>query len=153
MITSPIIHFRDEFDFLSNFYMDGVDIEIYGHTFASGEHSFQALKGLYALIPDDTDKHIAAVRHEFTPKRAKYHGRSLRINLEAWEADKVGLMHDIIRAKFERSDLAKKLIDTYPRMLVESNTWGDQFWGRCEGKGDNILGVILMETRSELRKS
>ena len=32
--------------------------------------------------------------------------------------------------------------------LVEGNTWNDTLWGVCEGKGRNILGIILMEIRT-----
>ena len=28
--------------------------------------------------------------------------------------------------------------------IVEDNYWNDTFWGMCKGKGNNILGKILM---------
>jgi predicted NAD-dependent protein-ADP-ribosyltransferase YbiA (DUF1768 family) len=35
--------------------------------------------------------------------------------------------------------------------LVEYNYWGDLYWGVCRGEGENHLGRILMEIRSEIR--
>ena len=29
--------------------------------------------------------------------------------------------------------------------------WGDRFWGVCSGRGQNMLGRILMEIRKDLR--
>lgn len=34
----------------------------------------------------------------------------------------------------------------------EGNTWGDKFWGVCDGEGENHLGKLLMEVRAELTK-
>ena len=36
-------------------------------------------------------------------------------------------------------------------ILVEGNSWGDEFWGVCEGRGENRLGCLLMDVRSDLR--
>jgi predicted NAD-dependent protein-ADP-ribosyltransferase YbiA (DUF1768 family) len=57
-------------------------------------------------------------------------------------------MRDIVRAKFDQNeDLKIKLMATGAALLVEGNDWGDTFWGRCDGKGGNVLGSILMELR------
>lgn len=60
------------------------------------------------------------------------------------------------RPKFAGPHPADQLIATHPHPLVEGNTWHDQFWGdcrcdRCPGQGDNMLGVVLMGLRNELR--
>lgn len=41
------------------------------------------------------------------------------------------------------------------RQIVEGNTWGDAFWGvdSRTGEGENHLGQILMQVRSELNLS
>jgi predicted NAD-dependent protein-ADP-ribosyltransferase YbiA (DUF1768 family) len=41
------------------------------------------------------------------------------------------------------------LIDTGNEELCEFNTWGDTFYGVCNGVGKNILGKLLMEIRDE----
>ena len=57
-------------------------------------------------------------------------------------------MREIVHAKFSGvPEYAGKLINTGAMMLVEGNDWNDTFWGRCNGKGLNTLGVILMEER------
>lgn len=35
-------------------------------------------------------------------------------------------------------------------ILIEGNTWGDRFWGVCEGFGQNHLGHVLMRVRVQL---
>jgi predicted NAD-dependent protein-ADP-ribosyltransferase YbiA (DUF1768 family) len=57
-------------------------------------------------------------------------------------------MREIVKAKFDQhADLRQKLIETGAALLVEGNQHNDRFWGRCEGKGLNVLGSILMELR------
>jgi hypothetical protein len=36
-------------------------------------------------------------------------------------------------------------------ILIEGNTWGDTFWGVCNGVGENNLGKTLMNVREILR--
>jgi predicted NAD-dependent protein-ADP-ribosyltransferase YbiA (DUF1768 family) len=54
--------------------------------------------------------------------------------------------------------LAEKLLATGEEILVEGNTWHDNFWGRCScrncrGKGVNHLGQLLMERRAALHRA
>ena len=44
-------------------------------------------------------------------------------------------MADLLRQKFSHPDLAVLLLATGDEDLVEINTWGDTFWGICDGKG------------------
>jgi hypothetical protein len=64
-------------------------------------------------------------------------------------------MTEIIRLKFQNPGLKAKLLATGNQELIEGNTWGDCYWGVCEGNGQNHLGKILMQVREELlqRKS
>ena len=57
-------------------------------------------------------------------------------------------MRSLLLQKFSALDMRKKLIATCQAPLVEGNHWGDIFWGVCDGKGENNLGKLLMETRS-----
>jgi len=69
-----------------------------------------------------------------------------------WEEVKVSVMRDLIRQKFKPgSELSDRLLDTGDWLLEEGNTWGDTFWGVCDGVGENWLGRLLMERRGELR--
>jgi len=60
-------------------------------------------------------------------------------------------MKSCLQEKFSDPLLRKKLLATGNATLIEGNTWGDTYWGVCKGKGQNKLGKLLMELRSELR--
>ena len=60
-------------------------------------------------------------------------------------------MYRICLCKFEQNqDCLERLLKTRDTELVEGNTWGDIYWGVCNGVGENHLGKILMRIRSEL---
>ena len=72
-----------------------------------------------------------------------------------WDARKLTIMHNLLVHKFEENpDLVPKLLDTGGAVLVEGNTWHDNFWGscicpRCSGeRGRNHLGRLLMQLRA-----
>lgn len=145
---SPILAFDGPFRFLSNFHPCVVIFE--GINYPTTEHAYQAAKSL-----DWHDRnHIAALP---TPGLAKRAGRRIEIRKD-WEDVKLSVMEKILRTKFnsswkatdEQRTLAKKLRETGSRTLVEGNTWGDTFWGVCNGKGENHLGRLLMNVRHSL---
>jgi len=68
-----------------------------------------------------------------------------------WDAVKIGIMRQLLRDKFSEPKLAEALLDTGDAELVEGNLWGDAFWGLCQGRGENMLGLLLMQVRSEIR--
>lgn len=60
-------------------------------------------------------------------------------------------MESLLRQKFNKNTfLGKRLIETKDIELIEGNTWGDTFWGVCNGRGQNILGKLLMKIRDEI---
>lgn len=69
-----------------------------------------------------------------------------------WDAAKVGIMRDILRAKADQHEyVRRKLLATGDRALVE-NSWRDGFWGwGADGCGHNMLGKLWMEVRAELQ--
>lgn len=90
------------------------------------------------------------------PQTAKQLGRRapLRPN---WDRDRVLYMRAILHAKFTSDpDLTQLLLDTGDALLIEGNTWGDDYWGRvlrpglATAVGHNWLGRSLMRLRSEL---
>jgi len=138
-MNNVIDSFRGEYNFLSNFYK--VDITIDGITYPSSENAYQALK--YDDI--DVRKQIALL----SPKGAKEYS-----GLHKAPADNVNQyrlyrnMFRILMCKFfGNCDLMRKLLTTGNAELIEGNTWGDTYWGVCEGKGENNLGKILMDIR------
>lgn len=69
-----------------------------------------------------------------------------------WNEVKVEKMRMVIRAKaMQHEYVLRKLLATSDRELVE-NSWRDDFWGWGENRdGQNVLGKLWMEVRSELR--
>jgi ribA/ribD-fused uncharacterized protein len=133
----PIGPFSGTFRFLSNFFPSPVEFE--GLTYPTVEHAFQAAKTLNRAERE-------RMRQLASPGEAKRAGRRLTLRPD-WEEIKLALMEQLVRQKFADAALRARLLKTWPRPLVEENTWGDQFWGRCRGVGENHLGCILMRIR------
>lgn len=131
--------FKGEYFFLSNFFEAPVTYD--GILYQSNEAAFQAQKTL------DIEKRKTFA--DLKPSRAKALGRSRSLNLRKdWEIVKVDIMRDICFAKFNQNPKLKKLLmETSNEKLEEGNNWGDDFWGTVKGKGENHLGIILMEIR------
>ncbi len=133
--------FKGKYYFLSNFY--DAPVEFAGLHFLNNEAAFHAQK---------TVNEFERVRFtQLDPSKAKKLGRSIHLR-DDWEQIKVNVMHEICRAKFlQNPDLARQLVATNNEILIEGNTWGDKFWGQCNGVGENNLGKILMQIRDELK--
>jgi ribA/ribD-fused uncharacterized protein len=138
---TPIRSFAGTYKFLSNFYE--TPIQWHGYTWPTVEHAYHAQK---TTNPQWIEKIKAAP----TPTIAKRIGREVPA-IPNWDLKKLGVMKSLLEVKFKPdSELAAKLVKTAPRELVEGNWWGDTFWGTFNGHGENHLGKILMEIRSEL---
>lgn len=139
---AKIGEFQGEYRFLSNFWPAPCEFE--GVRYPSSEHAYQAAKSLDAA----DRRRIAALP---TPSEAKRAGRALTLRPD-WETVKFDVMRECVRSKFALNpDLAEKLLATGDALLEEGNTWGDRTWGVVDGVGENRLGRILMDIRSELR--
>lgn len=72
-----------------------------------------------------------------------------------WNQRKVERMRRVLALKFARSEqwtLAEKLLRTGDADLIEESKT-DAFWGiGAKGKGKNMLGVLLMERRENLKR-
>ena len=151
--SGVVPRFENEYHFLSNFHINPFTWR--NVVFPTGEHAFQAAKGFHikdSYINDITD-HIDLVLKQPTPGKAKYVGKSAKIERAEWDLRRISYMREIVHARFSTSEreMVGQLIDTGAMMLVEGNDWDDEYWGRClkNGKwvGLNTLGVILMEER------
>jgi ribA/ribD-fused uncharacterized protein len=73
-----------------------------------------------------------------------------------WSRIKYDRMRRVLRAKFsQHDDLLQVLLSTGDARLVEVgrvNNAVNRTWGEVNGKGLNMLGVLLMDLRAELRK-
>ena len=148
MMSDPSVwvieEFRGAYDFLSNFYE--APLTYRGVTYGNAEAAFQAQKCL-------TEEERTAFA-DLRPAKAKSMGRRVALRPD-WEEVKVGLMEEIVRAKFTQNEYLKMmLLGTGDALLKEGNAWGDTFWGVSHktGKGENHLGKILMQVREELKR-
>lgn len=136
-----ITRFDGAHRFLSNFQPCRVVLD--NVEYPSVEHAYQAAKTL-----DLTAR--AFIASQTSPGRAKRAGRQVPMR-DDWERVKLAVMLDLLRQKFAHADLRAQLIATSDDVLVEGNTWGDTFWGMCNGVGLNHLGRLLMQVRAEVR--
>lgn len=136
-----INEFKGKYFFLSNFYSAPVEYE--GLMYQNNESAFQSAK-----ITDMEKRKQFCTKD---PSTAKKKGRNVTLRHD-WEKIKDKVMEDCVRDKFTRNvELRQRLLDTEHKELIEGNTWFDQYWGVCRGRGKNMLGKILMRVREELR--
>lgn len=134
-----IDNFDNEYRFLSNFGPGQIEYE--GEVYQTSEHLYQTLK---TLDPEEQK----FVRISSTPGESKRRGKKIT-RREDWNEVKDEIMRMILGLKFSQNPhLMKKLLDTGDQKLIESNTWGDTYWGVCFGNGQNKLGLMLQEVRS-----
>lgn len=139
-MSGAVVGFVGEWAFLSNFHPAWVDFD--GDLYPTVEHAYQAAKA-----PSREDR--TSIRLATTPGRAKALGG--RFSPVDWEDRKVRIMKELLVSKFINVGLQEKLLSTEDWILVEDNSWGDTFWGVCNGVGTNVLGLLLMEVRETLR--
>jgi ribA/ribD-fused uncharacterized protein len=133
--------FRGKYSFLSNFFPVQIEDNL-GLIYPSVEHAYQAMKS--------EDIKIRQCFQTGTSGDAKRNGRRISLRND-WEDEKVAIMLYLLRQKFSQEIFRKKLLETKDEELVEGNTWGDIFWGVCNGTGKNMLGQLLMQIREELK--
>ena len=139
------MRYENEFEFLSNFSKS--EIILNGIIYPTVEHFFQAMK-----TKDPIQR--AEIAAAPTPGKAKRLGRHVQLRSD-WEEVKVDVMRQGLRLKFQDPKLRTMLLATGDKELVEGNTWHDRTWGRCicekcGGRGENLLGKLLMELREEI---
>jgi ribA/ribD-fused uncharacterized protein len=135
----------DEFGCFSNFAPYPVRMD--GKIWPTSEHYFQAQKF-------EDAEHQEKIRQTKSPMIAARMGRDRKKPLRrAWESVKVGIMREVVRAKFsQHDDIRQLLLSTGDAKIVE-HTENDSFWGDGgDGSGKNMLGRILMEVREELKR-
>ncbi len=147
--------FEGKYAFLSNFYP--VKIEHKGIVYPSVEHFYVAMKvtemqlidGVYYTAIDFREL-IAKIKD---PGDAKKFGRRVKLR-KNWDEVKFEFMEWALCEKFKNELLARMLLETGDKMLVEGNWWHDNIWGsctcaKCKNNGENNLGKLLMKIREE----
>ena len=136
-----INNFTGDFSFLNGFYETPVVYNF--RTYRCSECAYYAQKTLDGEKRESFEK----LKGESAYKLNK----QLKVRVD-WELLKETEMYNITWCKFtQNEDLKKLLLDTGEKFLIDVNTYGDEFWGISEGKGENLRGFILMNIRSRLR--
>lgn len=145
---TQVFFYEQDFYVLSNF--SAFNLQWSGLTFPTSEHCYHWLKfnrgGGGAVIQKEILSAPSA--HE----AFKIAERNKTFRRMDWDAVKVELMRDILRAKAAQHEyVRRKLLATGDRELIE-DSWRDDFWGWGPNRdGQNMLGNLWMEVRAELR--
>ena len=122
-----------------------------GREFSTAEHAYQAGK---ARKEEVREWILSAPTPGLVAMAA--HGLYTWDVVSDWSQIKYDRMREVLRAKFvQHEDLRQVLLSTGSARIVEAGrvvNAVNRTWGEVNGKGLNMLGVLLMELRSELRK-
>lgn len=127
------------------------EIEFEGVTYPTSEHAYQAGKARKQAVKEWL---LAAPSPSLVAMAA--HGLYSWDVTSNWSEIKFDRMRKVLKAKFtQHKDLTELLLSTGDARLVEStktNNAVNRLWGEVNGKGKNMLGLMLMELREELEK-
>jgi len=121
-------------------------ITIENEEYGGPEQYFQLMKSKGLPGHEDIKRKMVLA----TPEEAYSLGRFGGMRND-WEKQKIEVMKKAIHAKFsQHPNLKQLLISSFPHNLVQIKP-GDGCWGTGnDGKGQNLLGVMLMELRESL---
>lgn len=135
---------------LSNLYRRSVEFE--GQIYSTSEHAYQAGKASKLAVRDWI---LSAPSPSLAAMAA--HGLYTWDIVPNWAQIKFDRMRAVLHAKFvQHADLRELLLSTGQARIVEAGTVNNavnRLWGEVDGKGENMLGVMLMELRAELAKA
>lgn len=120
-------------------------------TYPTAEHAYQAGKARKAAVREWI---LNAPSPSLVAMAA--HGLYTWDIVPNWSKIKFDRMREVLKAKYtQHQDLRDVLLSTGDARLVEScrtDNSVNRLWGEVNGKGKNMLGVLLMEIRQELRE-
>lgn len=136
--------YEHDFYVLSNF--SAFRVRWMGEEFDTSEHAYHWMRFPAGSLHRDSVKNAKSAHEAFRFAQSFKH-----MQLENWDAVKVGVMRDILRAKAAQHEyVRRKLLATGERLLVE-DSWRDPFWGWGPNRdGQNMLGKLWMDVRAEL---
>jgi ribA/ribD-fused uncharacterized protein len=152
--ASVEVHFyranEEPYGAFSNLYKRPVEFE--GREYPTAEHAYQAGKARKDAVREWI---LSAPSPSLVAMAA--HGLYTWDIVPDWSRIKFDRMRQVLRAKFtQHEDLRTLLLSTGDARLVEASRTDNavnRTWGEVNGKGQNMLGVLLMEVRAELRIS
>lgn len=146
--------FRGKYSFLSNMYP--CTVAYHDLAYPSAENAYVAAK---CRLRDDRIN-VQTMR----PSEAKQFGKTV---LRSQGFSRILAMEEVLHNKFgvglslaemsmAHANLQVKLLETGREILIEGNTWHDNFWGNCKCSrcvctpGANVLGSLLMMVREKV---
>lgn len=139
----PITFYTPDFYVFNNFSAHA--IEFRGRLFPTAEHAYQAAKCTDRQGQD-------AIRTARSPLQAKaLANETYRAARDpGWEARKVGVVEEILRAKVAQHPEAREALRRTGREEIVEDSPTDFFWGAgADGSGQNVLGRLWMKIRDE----
>jgi ribA/ribD-fused uncharacterized protein len=123
---------------------EGTEYPTAEHAYQAGKASKEAVRKWILSAPSPSLVAMAA------------HGLYTWDIVPNWSKIKFDRMRAVLWAKFDQhDDLRKLLVSTGSSRLIENATVDNlvnRTWGEVNGKGKNMLGVLLMELRDQLAK-
>lgn len=129
--------FSGNLDFLSNMYMCDIALPS-GRVYTCAESYYLSFKTTNLEIR----KKIHDERMNGYEVKALFKNKPFLIRPN-WNDIRLQIMINVLIRKFENKTLRFKLQNIDDSLLVEHNTWGDTYYGICNGKGENYLGRAL----------
>ena len=142
-----IIYFyrtSEKFGCFSNFAHYSFTLD--GKIWLTSEHYFQAQKFVKTEYQE-------IIRLLDNPMKAAEMGRRRDLPLrEDWEQVKDGIMKKAVLEKFKQNEPIRRVLLSTENNTIVEKTSNDYYWG-CgkDGSGKNMLGIILMEVREQLK--
>jgi ribA/ribD-fused uncharacterized protein len=137
------------FGAFSNLFLRAVEFD--GEIYPTAEHAYQAGKAAKKAVRQWV---LSAPNPALVAMAA--HGLYSWDVVPNWATIKFDRMRRVLLAKYQQhEDLRRLLLSTGDARLVESaktNNAVNRLWGEVNGKGQNMLGKLLMEIRAELRQ-
>jgi ribA/ribD-fused uncharacterized protein len=148
-----VCFYEQDFYVLSNF--SSFTLKWKGRRFDTSEAAYHWEK-FATLQYDGQDALRRTICHDIRIAESAHEAFKLayafkHIRRRDWDQVKVQIMREILRAKAAQHEyVSRKLLATGERELVE-NSWRDDYWGWGPNRdGQNMLGRLWMEVRSEL---
>lgn len=141
---SQVFFYEQEFYVLSNF--SAFALFWKGIRFDTSEAAYH-----WEKFPDRPERNaIIKATSAHSAYKIAEHNRHLR--RPDWDDVKVDIMREILREKASQHEyVLRKLLETGDRLLIE-DSWRDDFWGWGPNRdGQNMLGKLWMEIRSDFR--
>lgn len=127
------------------------EVEFEGVMYRTAEHAYQAGKARKEAVREWI---LAAPSPSLVAMAA--HGLYYWDIVPGWSKRKFERMKAILVQKYTQHESLKTLLlSTGDKRLVESATVDNEVnrtWGEVNGKGKNMLGILLMEVREEMRQ-